>query len=526
MKQPGIDRGRVLLISCFVLAVSMLSGCFSGSASVSSWQSLTAGGGTISGNVTASGSINVGESARGDLRALFNIDGATLWLQEYPDIKVTSASDGSFVFENVPFERIRVVANLRTKDNKTYKTRSEPVDVTPENPEQSVGQLSVAFANNRARIILRDASGNPVSNAVLTLWGEVCELDGDGVYLSPPLPDSELIEEILIVSAGGLEGGSLYAPFTPNGESTVVSTLTEPGAANKAPNVWLTSVKEPADKINPGEVVELWAVYLDSNSQDLDQMTLIWKCSGGTLASGATPLPEDHKRRMPKVDWAVARVVPVEWKAPAEPANYKVQVVVTDPGGLSGQAQHPLNVHLSDNDPPPLPPANRPPAAYIVASSTVLTGRTLALRVVSGDPDLDVLSYEWSVNPAGGAFSTVRTEAVTWTAPTATGVYELRCRVTEIREMPLSVLATFNVIVQEDPIIVAPGKIAGHVLEEHTREPIPRAVVAISGSNVYRIADDNGYFEFVNLAPGTYTLIATRNGYQARTYPGIVVPAL
>lgn len=516
---------KKLIISLVIAGALVLTGCLSGSSSVSSWQT-NGQTGIISGNVTASGTINMSNRLHSGLRGVFNVAGAVLWLQEHPEIKTTSAADGSFVIAPVPFGINRVVANVKTSDNKVYKVRSGQIETTEDAPTQNVGQLSMEFADNRVRIILRDAAGNPVSNASLTLWGEPCEVDGDGVYLSPPLPDSELIEEILIVSAGGLDTGKIIAPFSSNGESVVVSTLTAPGSRNKAPNVWLTTVKEPADKINPGEVVKLWAVYLDSNPEDLDNMAVSWNWTGGTLASGSTPISEDHKRRIPNVDWSKARVVPVEWTAPSTPLNYRVQVSVTDSGGLSSRAQHPLNVHLSDTDPNPPLPDNRPPVAVIIASSTVLAGKPLALRISANDPDLDNLSYLWSASAGAGVFSSIRADSIVWTAPVATGIYEIRCRVAEIRNNPLSVEVRFSVTVEEDPIIVRPGMIAGHVLDAHTRLPIPQAVVAISGTNIYRIADDAGYFEFFNIAPGTYTLIATKNGYQARTYPGIVVPAL
>lgn len=512
-----------IIIGVFVLSSLFLSGCFSGSSSVNSRQTNT--GGMIAGNVTASGTIDTAANIRFDTKDLFNIAGAELWLQSHPQIRTLSRDDGSFVLENVPFGPTRVVASIKTKDNKVYKTRSGPVEVDPEQPYSQLGNLSVSFASNRVRIILRDASGNPVSNAVLTLWGETCELDGDGVYLSPPLPDSELLEEILIVSAEGVKADSIFAPFTSNGDATLVKTLVSQGSSNKAPNVWLTTVKEPGEKIQAGDVVKMWAVYTDGNSEDLDRMRIEWSLTGGTLASGSEPLPEGHKRRIPNLDWNVARVVSVEWKAPLEPQNYKISVVVTDPSGLSGHALHPLKVHKGNENPPP-PALNRPPVAYIVASSTVLTSQRLPLRVIASDPDLDILSFEWSASPSGGSFSSTKNEWVTWTAPSAAGIYELKCRVTEISNAPLSVEATFSVIVQEDPIIVKPGMIAGHVLEAHSRAPIPRALVAISGTNIYRITDDAGFFEFVNLEPGTYTLIATKNGYQVRTYSGITVPAL
>lgn len=350
-------------------------------------------------------------------------------------------------------------------------------------------------------------------------------MDGEGVYLSPPLPDAELLEEILIAFAGGLSTGVVVAPFTPNGEAAIVSTLTEPGAKNKAPNAWLTSHKEPTDKINPGERVKLWAILLDENPENLDRLTYTWRWTGGTVASGTTPFPAELKRRIPSVDLAKARVVPIDWTAPAEPGTYKVDVRVTDPNGLDGMAQHPLTVHLTDASPAPEPPANSEPSVMIVARSTVTAGKPLLLTALTSDPDLDLLSCEWSVSPTGGTFSAADAVTTSWTAPVTPGVYELRCRVTEIHASPLSKIATFPVIVLEDPIVVLPGKIAGHVLDETTRQPIPQAVVAISGTNLYTITDDAGYFQFVNLVAGTYDLIATRNGYKARTYPDIVVPA-
>ncbi|MDN5279433.1 MAG: CarboxypepD reg-like domain [Clostridiales bacterium] len=502
------------------------AGCDSGSSTLSSWKQTFNTGGTISGNVTASGTISTNILAiRPELRANFNIASAAIWIQEHPEIRTQTAADGSFILQNVPYGSNRVVAKIESKNKQVFKTRSNPVSVTEEEPATEVGELSVQFAGKKARIVLRDADGNPVPFATLSLWGETFEANADGTYLTPPLPDSEVLEEILINAAAGFLADTIVVPFVEDDEAVIVSTLKKSIDKNFAPNVWLTTVKVAGDKINPGEIVKIWAVYTDKDSEDLDRISLAWAWTGGSLASGSTPIPEDLKRRIPNLDWNSARVESVEWTAPSIPGNYKVSVDVTDPEGLSGKALHPLNVHLTDETPLPEPLPNQAPTGVIIANTTVIAGDLLPLQIIASDSELDLLSYEWSVSPNAGTLSSIQASKITWQAPQATGAYQIQCKITEIRENPLSTVVVKTIYVQENPIIVTPGKIAGHVLDSLTRQPIPQAVVAISGTNIYKIADDLGYFEFVNVQPGTYTLIATRNGYQSRTYPGIVVPA-
>jgi len=82
----------------------------------------------------------------------------------------------------------------------------------------------------------------------------------------------------------------------------------------------------------------------------------------------------------------------------------------------------------------------------------------------------------------------------------------------------------FKFSVNVQPIIVEPGRITGHVIDDQTGAPIAGALVAISGTDINTMADDSGYFELPNLKSGTYDLIATANGYRVKTFPGIVVP--
>ncbi|RMD99344.1 MAG: TonB-dependent receptor, partial [Calditrichaeota bacterium] len=59
------------------------------------------------------------------------------------------------------------------------------------------------------------------------------------------------------------------------------------------------------------------------------------------------------------------------------------------------------------------------------------------------------------------------------------------------------------------------GKIAGHVVDKKTGEPLPGANVLIIGSNMGAATDVNGDYFIINIPPGTYEVKATFVGYQA-----------
>ena len=515
---------RKFVALIFIISVcTMFCGCWVNDYSDDN-DSVAVSLGALSGSVTASGSISAGANMRANQE--FYIGSASVWLQEHPQIRATTNSDGSFVLRNIPFGSWRVVADLKARDNKIYKARSSPIDLSLKNPYQDIGSISIELASNRTRVVLQNEDGESISTAILTLWGEPCEIGIDGIYLTPPLPPNVPIAEILVALAGGFTTGPIIAPFTENGDSLVISTLTATGSENKAPSAWLFSNKLPGDKINPGEVVKLWGVFLDENSEDMSKLTQSWKMTGGSLASGTTTFPDELKQILTGIDLTRAQIVPVEWTAPATVGYSILEFTVIDPAGLKGIAQHPLSVVAFDTDPNPVPSNNHAPVASVEAVSTIIAGKPLVLKVIASDSDLDLLKFNWSVSPSGGSFNAANAMTTTWTSPSATGTYQISCQVTEIRESPLSVTATVSVVVTEEPIIVTPGKIAGHVLDESGRAPIAKAVVAISGTNIYAITDGTGYFEFINVEPGSYDLIATKNGYVARTYPGIIVPSL
>lgn len=123
-------------IGVFCIAL-VVGGC--GSSSTSSSDVMPLPRGLLSGRVTASGTITTSSRPGAAVRGLFNVASAVIWLQEHPEIHTTTTTDGAFVLENVPFGTNRVVASLKTQNDKTYKTRSGPIVVSADEPSKDVG---------------------------------------------------------------------------------------------------------------------------------------------------------------------------------------------------------------------------------------------------------------------------------------------------------------------------------------------------------------------------------------------------
>lgn len=476
--------------------------------------------GTISGRVTASGTIQSSLVIPAALRGAINVADVSVWLQSYPDIRVTTNASGVFRLTGLPLEIHRVVANIVTQGGQTYKVRSGDIDCSPDVPERDAGDMTLEFANNRIQGVLLDSAGNPIAGAKMTLWGETFYTDANGAYTTPPLPDSAALEEILVKQSGNLASASIPAAFSPGGTPLLVTILKNSSEGINVPKAFLVADIQPGNPITPGMVVNLWAVttYDKGDPRTLSQR---FELLGGTLASGTAVFPAALKARHPEIPFDIAFIQPLTWTAPSVPGHQSLRLVVWDAQGLQAIAQHPLNVWPNKVD-PPAPPAPLPPRVTIQATTPVLVNQSISLVASASDPLLNLLSYEWSAT--SGVFSNVRNATAIWTAPAATGTYVVQCRVTQLVTNPLSSVATFAVFVTAPPIEVKPGMIAGHLLDEHTDEPIQGALVAISGTSFFTITDSNGFFEFINLEPGIYDLIATRDHFQTRTFTGIVVP--
>jgi len=58
------------------------------------------------------------------------------------------------------------------------------------------------------------------------------------------------------------------------------------------------------------------------------------------------------------------------------------------------------------------------------------------------------------------------------------------------------------------------GKIAGRIVDEKTRNPLPGVNVILMGSGMGAATDGNGYYTILNIHPGQYTLSASMMGYK------------
>lgn len=63
------------------------------------------------------------------------------------------------------------------------------------------------------------------------------------------------------------------------------------------------------------------------------------------------------------------------------------------------------------------------------------------------------------------------------------------------------------------------GSILGIVMDDESyNEPLMYASVAIDGTAIESYTDENGFFQFDNLADGNYTLIFNFNGYETKEF--------
>jgi outer membrane receptor protein involved in Fe transport len=67
------------------------------------------------------------------------------------------------------------------------------------------------------------------------------------------------------------------------------------------------------------------------------------------------------------------------------------------------------------------------------------------------------------------------------------------------------------------------GKIAGRVVDSNTNDPIIGANVIIDGTKIGASTDVDGYYNILNVAPGTYTLRATVIGYRVVSISNVKV---
>ena len=80
-----------------------------------------------------------------------------------------------------------------------------------------------------------------------------------------------------------------------------------------------------------------------------------------------------------------------------------------------------------------------------------------------------------------------------------------------------------NIILRPKPVPPRPGSIRGRVVDFENGNPLAGATVRISGNPGGLVTNEQGYYEFKTIPPGTYILIFSYVGYQPSHLSGVKV---
>jgi len=144
-------------------------------------------------------------------------------------------------------------------------------------------------------------------------------------------------------------------------------------------------------------------IQCNAQDPDGDELSYTWLADGGYI-SGEGSL--------------------VIWTAPDTTGAYTITVEVTDGSGGTATDQITINVVVP----------NQPPVIEVVTAMwhRLKKASDTPITCVAKDPDGDVLTYTWSVEPDAGNFAG-EGDTVTWIAPNAYGNYIITVTVTDGR---------------------------------------------------------------------------------------------
>jgi Raf kinase inhibitor-like YbhB/YbcL family protein len=391
-----------LLLTAIII---IIGGCGGSSGSGNPFEMPTGPGGstgTITGNVTASNTINAAILPGNGPQAAVLVSGAEVWIEGAPEKKTTTDASGNFTLTGLTFGEHRVVAKI-TSGGSTFKVRSPALTVNSTTPARQTGALGLLAAGKVIRGILRDNDGNPIPNATLSLWGETFTTNSAGEFVSPPLPDDETRGLIKVVLAATFQTTSVEALLSSGKTVAFIElALARTGETNRAPLVFLSATKlEPSS----GETVTLTASATDPDSADNSSLEAFWEKSDGTLVQAGTPFQ-------------------MTWTAPSQVGVATISVRVVDSKGASGYGRIAFSIGGGTV------PTNMPPSAVILGTTTAFVGNSVLFSVSASDSDGNLpLSFLWS--GTGGTFSATTASQTLWTAPGTVGSYTIRCTVSD-----------------------------------------------------------------------------------------------
>lgn len=363
--------------------------------------------GIISGAVTASGTIasilpsaqapgNATDPGAALRAATVPVVGARVWSESSPQVSTVSNTAGNYTLSDLPFGYHRIVAQRVDGFGSAYKVRSNSILVNSDVPIVNSVNLDLMPASNFVQGTLQNLDGQPIPNAVMTLWGETFTSDANGYFRSPPLPAVIYAEQIRMTPGGSYEPMTLTVPFTAMPQALNIIAA-RPGE-NRAPIVTVTAGKV---MVTPHETPIV--IIASATDRDNEPLTYNWSWTDGSLATSSP--------------------YTARWTAPGTSGLATVTVTVRDPRGATGRASIGFTVGGGTVA------TNRAPTATMQATTSVVINQSIDLRVTASDPDFDPLTYSWSSTPPVGAFSSLTASSTRWTAPGTAQTVVINCRV-------------------------------------------------------------------------------------------------
>lgn len=93
----------------------------------------------------------------------------------------------------------------------------------------------------------------------------------------------------------------------------------------------------------------------------------------------------------------------------------------------------------------------------------------------------------------------------------------------DVRVNPFFILILTAVLLFNSSILAQSGKIAGRITDGTTGEALPFVNVIVMGTNFGAATDIDGYYNILNIRPGTYIVKASAIGFQAKTTENVRV---
>lgn len=376
---------RLIALVVSLGAVLLSYGCGGGVGDDSYGQTLIGSTGIVSGRVLDNGLI---ASDRGAAAAPTGqpLSGASIWIEERPDRRTVSSSDGRFTIDNLPVgSTYHLVVRHDDTSRGLFRSRSEGIALNEQQRERQL-DIGIRRADRAVTMIVRDSEGNPMTGGTVTFWGETQTVDPQG-HVTVQMPADTSLD--ILTAAPGKDPVTIPVTFEANAQEEIAIGLQTTGSDNRPPLVRLAAGSSVRIARN-GEL----SLTATASDPDGDTLSYLWRGTAGAYVSSGTTQ-------------TTAR-----WRAPDFDTTASVSVEVAD--GRGGRSHAVLGVTVGAGG------TNRAPVAAILASGTRIeyaTGVRLTAQV--SDPDGDAVNCIWRADRGSLQASTGSTAV--WTSPSTSG---------------------------------------------------------------------------------------------------------